>query len=52
MNQDVQLFTFTVTAVFLEAAPFLLLGALLSSIFEVYLPADHLERYTLHTIGF
>jgi len=45
MNQDVQLFTFTVTAVFLEAAPFLLLGALLSSIFEVYLPADHLERY-------
>jgi uncharacterized membrane protein YraQ (UPF0718 family) len=45
MNQDVQLFTSTVTAVFLEASPFLLLGALLSSVFEVYLPSDRLEKF-------
>ena len=44
MTQDVQLFTSTVTAVFLEAAPFLLLGALISSIFEIYLPQDRLEK--------
>ena len=45
MNQDVQLFTATVVAVFLEASPFLLLGALLSSVFEIYMPQDLLERY-------
>ncbi|MGA9755528.1 MAG: permease [Desulfobaccales bacterium] len=45
MNQDVQLFTSTATAVFLEASPFLLLGALLSSVFEVYLPSDRLEKF-------
>ena len=44
MTQDMQLFTSTVTAVFLEAAPFLLLGALISSVFEVYLPQDRLEK--------
>ncbi len=44
MTQDVQLFTSTVTAVFLEAAPFLLLGALISSVFEIYLPPDRLEK--------
>ena len=45
MNQDVQLFTSTATAVFLEASPFLLLGALLSSVFEVFLPQDRIEKY-------
>lgn len=45
MNQDVQLFTSTVTAVFLEASPFLLLGALLSSVFEVFLPQDRIEKF-------
>ncbi|MGA7578366.1 MAG: permease [Desulfobaccales bacterium] len=45
MNQDLQLFTSTATAVFLEASPFLLLGALLSSVFEVYLPQESIERY-------
>ena len=45
MNQDVQLFTSTVIAVFLEASPFLLFGALLSSVFEVYLPSDRLEKF-------
>ena len=37
MNRDVQLFTSTVTAVFLEASPVLLLGAVLSSPVEAYL---------------
>ena len=45
MNQDVLLFTSTVTAVFLEASPFLLLGALISSLVEAYLPRDRLEKY-------
>jgi hypothetical protein len=45
MNQDVQLFASTVTAVFLEASPFLLLGALLSSLVEAYLPQDRIEKY-------
>ena len=45
MNQDLQLFTSTATAVFLEASPFLLLGALLSSVFEVFLPQDFIEKY-------
>jgi uncharacterized membrane protein YraQ (UPF0718 family) len=45
MDQNVQLFTTTVTAIFLEASPFLLLGALLSAAFEVYVPQDLIERY-------
>ncbi len=45
MNQDLQLFSSTVIAVFLEASPFLLLGALLSSLVEIYLPPDLIERY-------
>jgi uncharacterized membrane protein YraQ (UPF0718 family) len=45
MNQDAQIFFSTIVAVFLEAAPFLLLGALLSSAFEIYMPPDLLEKY-------
>ncbi len=45
MHPELQLFTSTATAVFLEASPFLLLGALLSSLFEVYLPDDFIENY-------
>ncbi len=48
MHQDLQLFTSTATAVFLEASPFLLWGALLSSVFEVFLPQDFLEKYLPH----
>jgi uncharacterized membrane protein YraQ (UPF0718 family) len=43
--QDVQIFFSTIVAVFLEASPFLLLGALLSSVFEIYMPQDLLEKY-------
>jgi uncharacterized membrane protein YraQ (UPF0718 family) len=45
MNQNVELFTSTVTAVFLEASPFLLFGALLSAVFEVYAPRDLIEKH-------
>jgi uncharacterized protein len=45
MNQDIQIFFSTIVAVFLEASPFLLLGALISSVFEIYLPQDLLEKY-------
>jgi uncharacterized membrane protein YraQ (UPF0718 family) len=45
VNQDAQIFFSTIVAVFLEAAPFLLLGALLSSAFEIYMPQDLLEKY-------
>lgn len=45
MYQTAQIFFATIVAVFLEAAPFLLLGALLSSVFEIYLPEDLLEKY-------
>jgi uncharacterized membrane protein YraQ (UPF0718 family) len=45
MNQNAQIFFSTIVAVFLEAAPFLLLGALPSSAFEIYIPQDLLEKY-------
>ena len=45
MYQNAQLFFSTIVAVFLEASPFLLLGALLSSVFEIYMPQDLLERH-------
>jgi uncharacterized membrane protein YraQ (UPF0718 family) len=45
MHQDAQIFIATVVAVFLGAAPFLLLGALLSSVFEIYMEQDFLERH-------
>jgi uncharacterized membrane protein YraQ (UPF0718 family) len=45
MDQDVQIFFSTIVAVFLEASPFLLLGALISSVFEIYMPQDLLERH-------
>lgn len=44
MNQDLQIFTSTVIAIFLEASPFLMLGSLLSAVFEIYVPADVLAR--------
>ena len=34
-----------VISVFLEASPFLMLGALISSIFEVYVPQDRIEKF-------
>lgn len=45
MYQSAQLFFSMIVAVFLEASPFLLLGALLSSVFEIYMPQDLLERH-------
>ncbi len=45
MNQDIQIFTSTVVALFLEASPFLLLGAMLSAVFEIYMPQELLEKY-------
>ncbi len=44
MTQDFQIFISTVIAIFLEASPFLMLGSLLSAIFEIYVPADFLAR--------
>jgi uncharacterized protein len=45
MDQKLQIFSSVVISVFLEASPFLMLGALLSAIFEVYMPQDRIERY-------
>jgi uncharacterized membrane protein YraQ (UPF0718 family) len=45
MNQDVQIFISTIVALFLDASPFLLLGALVSSVFEIYVPQDVLEKH-------
>ena len=45
MNQDVQIFISTVVALFLDASTFLLLGALVSSVFEVYVPQDVLGNH-------
>lgn len=44
MNPNVQVFASIVTAVFLEASPFLFLGAFVSAIFEVCVPQDKLDR--------
>jgi uncharacterized membrane protein YraQ (UPF0718 family) len=45
MNQSLQIFSSTVISVFLEASPFLMLGALLSAIFEVYMPQERIDKY-------
>jgi uncharacterized membrane protein YraQ (UPF0718 family) len=45
MDQNLQTLVSTVIAVFLEASPFLLLGSLISALFEVYLPVDKIETY-------
>jgi uncharacterized protein len=45
MSQELQIFISTVIAIFLEASPFLMLGSLLSAVFEIYVPADVLARY-------
>ncbi len=45
MNQDPQIFSSIVTSIFLDAAPFLMLGAFLSAVIEVYFPQDFIERY-------
>ena len=45
LNQDFYIFVTVVTAIFLEAAPFLLLGALVSSLLEVYCPPDRLGNF-------
>ncbi|MGD9123875.1 MAG: permease [Desulfarculaceae bacterium] len=48
MNQDwyqtLQFFSQVAVAIFIEAAPFLLLGALISSVMEVYLDQERLAR--------
>lgn len=44
LNQNLYIFATVVTALFLEAAPFLLLGALVSSLLEVYFPADLISK--------
>jgi hypothetical protein len=46
MLEDLNMFATMTTAVFLEAAPFLLIGSLLGVLFETYMPADRLERLT------
>jgi uncharacterized membrane protein YraQ (UPF0718 family) len=45
MDPDLQMLVSTVVAVFLEASPFLLLGALISALFEAYLPHEQIRRY-------
>jgi uncharacterized membrane protein YraQ (UPF0718 family) len=45
MNQYAELFSSTFIAVFLEASPFLVLGALLSTLVEIYLPDDFIGKY-------
>ncbi len=45
MYQELQIFTSTVIAIFLEASPFLMLGSILSAVFEIYVPAEILARY-------
>jgi uncharacterized membrane protein YraQ (UPF0718 family) len=45
LHQDFYLFATVVTAIFLEAAPFLLLGALVSSLLEVYCPPDRIGNF-------
>lgn len=47
MYQELQIFTSTVIATFLEASPFLMRGSILSAVFEIYVPADILARYLL-----
>ena len=45
MNQYAEVFSSTFIAVFLEASPFLVLGALLSTLVEIYLPDDFIGKY-------
>ena len=40
-----QTFSFLVTSVFLEAAPFLMLGSLLSAILEIYVSPEAIQRW-------
>ena len=45
LHQDFYVFATVVTAIFLEAAPFLLLGALVSALLEVYCPPDRIGNF-------
>jgi uncharacterized membrane protein YraQ (UPF0718 family) len=45
LNQELYIFATVVTAIFLEAAPFLLLGSLVSSLIEVYFPSDRISKF-------
>lgn len=45
MDSNLQVFVSTVVAIFLGASPFLLLGAFLAAVMEVYLPEDKIRRY-------
>jgi uncharacterized membrane protein YraQ (UPF0718 family) len=45
MNQYAEVFSSTFIAVFIEASPFLLLGAFLSTLVEIYLPDDFIGKY-------
>lgn len=44
-NQSMQIFAPVITAIFLESAPFLCLGALVSALLEVYFPQDRIQKY-------
>ncbi|MHC1730080.1 MAG: permease [Syntrophobacteraceae bacterium] len=45
MDQSLQIFSSVAISVFLEASPFLMLGALISAVFEVYMARDRIEKY-------
>jgi uncharacterized membrane protein YraQ (UPF0718 family) len=45
MNESVSIFSAVVAAIFIEAMPFLAMGALLSAIIEVFVPAERLIHY-------
>ena len=45
LSQQLYIFATVVTAIFLEAAPFLLLGSLVSSLIEVYFSPDRISNF-------
>jgi uncharacterized membrane protein YraQ (UPF0718 family) len=45
LSQELYIFATVVTAIFLEAAPFLLLGSLVSSLIEVYFSPDRISNF-------
>jgi uncharacterized membrane protein YraQ (UPF0718 family) len=44
-NQELHIFATVVTAIFLEAAPFLLLGSLVSSLIEIYFSPERISNF-------
>lgn len=45
LNSSLYNFTIIFLGIFLEALPFVMIGMLLSSLFEVFIPPDHLKRF-------